>query len=119
MDLLHFLPAAAFGYLIFQIITHPESIIWQKLPPVKTRRVQVFPSIRLVVFNRTIHFHHWFNFAILLGFSAFASSSFLDHSVTRGILFGGMIQGLSVPASKSVYPPRKLIYRNSHIRRPV
>ncbi len=62
------------------------------------------------MFGRTIHFHHWFNFSVLLAISAFSNMGLLDHGITRGLLLGGVIQGLRLPKEH-----RKLIYKNSEL----
>lgn len=107
MEVLSLLPTTVLGYLTFRATSHPASRIRRRLPNVKLKRVQVFPVIRAQVFGRTIHLHHWFGFSLLLAISAFSNVSVLDHVVTRGLLLGGIIQGLTLPKGH-----RSLIYRD-------
>lgn len=107
MEVLSILPATALGYLTFKATSHPTSRIRRKLPNLKVKRVQVFPVLRFYLFGRVIHLHHWFSFSLLLIFSAFSNVAVLDHIVTRGLLLGGVIQGLRLPKGH-----RKIIYRD-------
>lgn len=106
MEYLSLVPATALGYLTFRATTHPHSRIRRKLPDIKVKRIQVFPVIRMRLFGRWVHFHHWVNFSVLLALSGFTSIGLLDHTFIRGILLGGIIQGLTIPR-----PYRKFIYR--------
>lgn len=112
MEYLSIVPATALGYLTFRATTHPNSRIRRKMPNVKVKRVQVFPVLRINVFGRWIHFHHWFNFSILLLLSFFMSLGILDLLVTKGILLGGIIQGLTLPKEH-----RKIIYKDFSLER--
>ncbi|MBI3103712.1 hypothetical protein HYZ05_02115 [Candidatus Daviesbacteria bacterium] len=97
MEILSIIPATVLGYATFRATTHPASRIRRKLPNFKVKRVQFFPVIRINMFGRAIHFHHWFNFSILLALSGITSVTVLDHMITRGLLIGGIIQGLTLP----------------------
>lgn len=97
MEYLSLLPATALGYLTLRATTHPNARIRKRLPNLKLKRVQVFPVLSIKLFGRTIHFHHWVNFSILLVLSGFTQIGILDHTITRGLLLGGVIQGLTLP----------------------
>jgi hypothetical protein len=97
MEHLSLLPATALGYITFRATTHPNARIRKKLPNLGYKRLQFFPIIRFKIFGRTMHFHHWMNFSILLALSGVTSVAFLDHILTRGLLLGGIIQGLTLP----------------------
>ncbi|MBI2018754.1 hypothetical protein HYS96_03570 [Candidatus Daviesbacteria bacterium] len=112
MEYLSIIPATALGFLTLKATTHPQSRIRQKLPNIKTRRVQVFPVIRFYFFGRVIHLHHWINFSILLILSIFVTGNILDYVVTKGLLLGGIIQGLSLPGEH-----RKIVYKDFSIDR--
>lgn len=112
MEALSLLPATALGYLTFKTTAHPTSRIRRKLPNFKVKRVQVFPVFRFYMFGRVIHLHHWFCFSILLILSIFISIGILDHIFTRGLLLGGIIQGLRLPKGH-----RNLIYRDFSLER--
>ncbi|MDO8489353.1 MAG: hypothetical protein Q7S42_04515, partial [Candidatus Omnitrophota bacterium] len=77
------------------------------MPNIKTKRVQVFPVLRIKVFGRVIHFHHWIYFSIILLVSFFVSLGVVDYIVTKGILLGGIIHGLTLPKEH-----RKIIYKD-------
>ncbi len=105
MEYLSIVPATALGYLTFRATTHPDARIRRKMPNFKYKRVQVFPVIRFHVFGRTIHFHHWFNFSVILALSGITSIAILDQVFAKGILLGGIIQGLTLPSGhRKVFP---------------
>lgn len=112
MEYLSLIPATALGYLTFRATAHPASRIRRRLPNIKIKRVQLFPVIRIYIFGRVFHLHHWFCFSILLAASAFISFSILDYMFTKGLLLGGIIQGLTLPKEH-----RKLVYRDFSIER--
>lgn len=112
MEYLSIIPATALGFLTLKATTHPQSRIRKKLPNIKTRRVQVFPVIRFYFFGRVIHLHHWINFSILLVLSIFITGNILDYVVTKGLLLGGIIQGLTLP-----HEHRKIVYKDFSIDR--
>ena len=97
MEYLSLLPATALGYLTFRATSHPNARIRKKLPNLKLKRVQVFPVITVNLFGKNFHLHHWVSFSILLAISGFTQIGILDHTVTRGLLLGGVIQGLTLP----------------------
>lgn len=103
MEYLSLVPATALGYLTLKATTHPDARLRKKLPNIKIRRIQLFPVIRVHAFGRVFHFHHWFNFSILLALSGVTSFAILDHIFTRGLLLGGIIQGLTLPDRRLIY----------------
>jgi hypothetical protein len=111
MDLLPIVITGALSYKVCNLMTHPKSKVWNTLPRVKVSRFNLFPSIRIEIKGRVIHFHHWFNYSVLLCISAFTANSFLDSPITRGFLMGGVVQGLSIPSA------RKLIYKEDWLRK--
>ncbi|MBU1000717.1 hypothetical protein KKE78_04975 [Patescibacteria group bacterium] len=82
------------------------------MPNIKTKRVQVFPVLRVKVFGKVIHFHHWISFSVILLVSFFVSLGVVDYIVTKGILFGGIIHGLTIPRKH-----RKIIYKDYTIEK--
>lgn len=107
MEYLSLVPITTLSYLTFKATTHPTAKIRQKLPNIKVKRVQVFPVIRVYIFGRVIHFHHWVSFSILLAFSTVHPVGILDLMFAKGILLGGIIHGLTLPKEH-----RKVIYRD-------
>src|SRR3989344_95985 len=73
MEILSILPATSLGYFTLKATTHPSSKIRKKMPNFKLRRLQFFPIIRINLFGRAIHFHHWMNFSLLLALSGVTS----------------------------------------------
>ncbi len=112
MEYLSLIPATALGYLTLRATTHPTAKIRRKLPNIKTRRVQVFPVLRIKLFGRVIHFHHWIMFSIILLLSFFLSLGIVDFMVTKGILLGGIIHGLTLPKEH-----RKIVYKDFSLER--
>ena len=112
MEILSLVPATALGYLTFRATTHPNARFRKKLPNFKVKRVQLFPVLRIFIFGRVFHFHHWVNCSILLLVSAFTSFAILDALFTRGLLLGGIIQGLTLPKGH-----RRPIYRDFSLER--
>lgn len=110
MEYLSIVPATALGYLTFKAATHPEAKLRKKMPEIKIKMVQLFPVIRVQAFGRVFHFHHWFNFSLLLALSGVTSFAILDHIFTRGVLIGGIIQGLTLPDKQLIY--KKLAQNN-------
>lgn len=108
MEYLSLIPATALGYLASRTITDPaKSRIRRKMPNIKIKRVQVFPVLRIKIFGRVIHLHHWIYFSIILLVSFFVSLGIIDYIVTKGIIFGAIIHGLTVPRRH-----RKIIYKD-------
>jgi hypothetical protein len=95
--------AVIVGFIVLQLVTHPtKSRIRKSMPDIKTKRFQFFPVLRVRFMGRSYHFHHWFNFSVLLALSAFMSSSFLDSAITRGFLVGGVLQGLTAKMERNI-----------------
>jgi len=97
MELVYAFLSSIAGYLTFRFTSHPNSRIHKKLPQIKLKNIQIFPSIRITIRGRIIHFHHWFSFTILLCISIFVTGGILDSWLTRGFLLGGVFQGLRFP----------------------
>lgn len=112
MEYLSLLPATALGYLASRTISHPTSRIRRKLPNIKTKRVQFFPVLRFKILGRVIHLHHWIYYSVILIVSFFVSLGVLDFIVTKGVLLGSIIHGLTVPKKH-----RKIIYKNHTLER--
>lgn len=88
---------ALIGYHISNLISKPESRVNKKLPRIKIKNIELLPSLKIEIKGRIIHFHHWFNFTILLCISIFVTDSFLSSWIARGFLIGGTFQGLRFP----------------------
>ncbi len=112
MEYLSLIPATALGYLTLRVTTHPNARIRRKLPNIKKGGIQVFPVLRFKIFGRVIHIHHWISFSILLILSFFMTTGILDFMVTKGLLLGGIIQGLNMPKEH-----RRIIYKDFSVDR--
>lgn len=85
------------GYLSSKLICTPGSRINRRLPKVKTKNVQILPSVKIIIRGRIIHLHHWFYYTILLCVSIFVSGGILDSWVARSFIVGIIAQGLRFP----------------------
>ena len=112
MEILSIVPATALGYLTLRATTHPNSRLRKKLPNIKTKRFQVFPVIRVQLFGRVFHLHHWFSFSLILIMTNFLPLGFLESTFSKGVLLGGIIQGLRLPKGH-----KNIIYRDFSVAR--
>ena len=112
MEYLSLIPATALGYLASRTVTHPTNRIRRKMPNIKTGRVQVWPVLRFKAFGRVIHLHHWIYLSVILLVSFFVSLGIVDYIVTKGVIFGTIIHGLTVPKKY-----RKIVYKNQTIEK--
>ncbi len=112
MEYLSLLPATALGYLTLKATSHPTSRFRRKLPNVKVKRLQIFPVLRVFMFGRVIHLHHWVSFSIILVISSFISFGIFDYMFTKGLLLGGIIQGLRLPKEH-----RTIVYKDFSLER--
>lgn len=92
------------GYATLKFTSHPNSTFRNKLPELKLKWFQFCPTIKVFIFGRTIHFHHWLNLAAILLISIFVTGGILGLLITKGFLVGGILQGLSLPqATRFIY----------------
>jgi hypothetical protein len=97
MEVINVFMASFLGFVTFHLTHSEKGRIGKKLPEIKVSRIQFSPSIKLELMGRTIWFHHWFNFTILIIISLFVTNAFLDSAIIRSFLAGGILQGLSLP----------------------
>lgn len=96
MHVFYFLLALIAGFIICDIVTHPERRLRRKGGRIRIGPVQIYPTLRISIRRRTIWFHHWFNFLVLLIISTFfVSGGILGYTVVKGFLAGGVLQGLT------------------------
>jgi len=105
LQVLNFLLASIVGYIFVYFYSHPKSFIHRKLPKLKIKSFQFFPSMTITISGKVIHLHHWLGFSIILVVSIFVNSGILSLLFTKGLLSGGIIQGVFTPKSF------KLIYK--------
>lgn len=110
MEILPVIISGVVSYKLCDLLTNPKSKIWNGFPRVKSKRIDFFPSVRVKIKGRVVHFHHWFNYSLLLGISVFVTGGMLDSWIVRGLLMGGVVQGLATPSA------RKLIYKEEWLQ---
>lgn len=94
-----FLTASILGFIAFYILSHPKSVIHRKLPKLKIKGIQLLPSMTITIAGKIYHFHHWLSFSIILVVSIFLDSGILGTLFAKGVLSGGIIQGIFTPRS--------------------
>jgi hypothetical protein len=96
-SILVFSGSGAIGYFLFNVLSHPNSRVKNRIPHVKLKWVQLTPNIRIYARGRVIIMHHWMNLSIILVISILVNQGFLDLLSTKGILLGGIVQGFTYP----------------------
>lgn len=105
-DIMQLFASGTAGFSLFFLTSHPRSPLRRRLPTKKVGKIHVLPSIRMTVRNKDIHFHHWFNLAVLYLILLGTSSKFVQHEVLQGFLLGGIVQGLTFKdCFRIVHPP--------------
>lgn len=97
-----FIVSAIVGFIVLDYITHPHSAFNKKLPKISLKFLQISPWMQLRVKGRIIHIHHWMNLSLLLVISLTIGGGILDATYTKGILLGGIIQGLTLGDWKKI-----------------
>jgi len=95
MNIAIFLLYSIIGFFTNKHLTHPHSSLHNKLPYIKIKFIQISPHIKLNVFGRTIHFHHWLNYGIILIISFTFSHGLLETYTAKGLLVGSIVQGFT------------------------
>lgn len=94
------------GYFVSHLLSHPSSKVKHKLPHIQIKWVQILPNIRIHAKGRVILLHHWMNLTIVFVISIIVNQGFLDLLSTKGIIVGGIIQGLTYPDWKKIMEKR-------------
>lgn len=109
MDLLTFLPATFLGFTLCKYLSDERSSkIARKIPRLRLWRLELSPSIRVFVRGRVVHLHHWVSLSLILSITFFVNMGLLDYVFTKGLMVGGIVQGLTFPDFKQI------IYRLDH-----
>ena len=95
--------ALMFTSVLSFLIYNLHSRLYKRLPILKIRSFEFFPSIRIYVRGKVIHLHHWLGFSIILVVSIVLEGGFLDSAYTKGFLLGGIFQGVSMPVWKRIF----------------
>ncbi|MBU0569220.1 hypothetical protein KKB40_00370 [Patescibacteria group bacterium] len=87
-----FVLSFGFSFVFYLIYSH----YYHRLPKLKCRWIELFPSIKIYISGRIIHLHHWFSFLIILTVSIIIDKGILASTFAKGFLSGGIIQGVSL-----------------------
>ena len=86
--------ALLFSSVLSFLFYNTHSKFYRRLPILKIKSFEFFPSIRIYVRGKIIHLHHWLGFSIILVVSIVLEGGFLDSAYTKGFLLGGIFQGI-------------------------
>ncbi len=101
---LAFVLSSFVGFLVFYLLSHPNSRVHHKLPKIQIKWLELLPSVRITISGKVFHIHHWFGFSIILVISILIDTGILGSVFTKGFLAGGIVQGIFTPHSgKLVY----------------
>lgn len=104
MDFFTFTLSSVASFFTFNFLTGRKYRIFNNLPKLRIKFLQLFPSIKIFIRGRTIHLHHWFNLSIILVITIIINAGVLDTLFARGIILGGLVQGFTFNDwSKIVY----------------
>ena len=92
-QILSFMLAFILSFVFYHIYSYNS----HRLPKVKYRRLELFPSIKIHISGRIVHLHHWFSFLIILTISVIIDKGILTSTLTQGFLAGGIVQGVGLP----------------------
>lgn len=101
-EFLPYIPSALASFVSFHTLRYPNGKLGKKLPEVKIKNVQITPSIKIHFRKRTVWLHHWVNCAILLAIAIPVNNGILDATVTKGLLIGGILQGLTFKDARRI-----------------
>ena len=82
------------SFSVLHYTTHPRSRVNKRIPSLKLFNFQVAPRINLAFKQRVIHLHHWLLLSPLFAFSQTGDHGLMSAGVIKGVLIGGIIQGL-------------------------
>lgn len=105
-ELLPYIPPALASFISFHSLRYPNGKLGKKLPNLKIKNIEFTPSIKIHFKSKTIHLHHWVNCAIFLVITVPINQGILDATVVKGLLVGGVLQGLTFKDAK------RIIYSN-------
>lgn len=103
VDVVTFLPGTLLGFVTFKYLSDDKKhIIAKSVPKIMFWRIEFLPCFKIYTNKHIVHLHHWLLFSFMMLTTFFTSWTFLDHLFTRGVMLGGIIQGLSFPDWKQV-----------------
>lgn len=90
------------AFVLSFVFYHIYSYNSHRLPKIKCRWFELFPSIKIHISGRVIHLHHWFSFLIILTVSIIIDKGILASELAKGFLTGGIVQGVSLADRKII-----------------
>ena len=85
-----FLPAFLGSFLLYRLYSRN----YKRLPRLKIRRIEIFPSLKIYGSVKIIHFHHWLDFSILLLIIIVFGGGIFDSIFIKGLLSGPILEGI-------------------------
>lgn len=109
---LTFIISIVIGYFLFLYLSHPEKKK-DKLPKISIGNLDLSPNIRVHIGSKTYWFHHWFLLSLLIGIPIIVQEDFQMPMIIKGVIVGGILQGLRYPDRfKFRYPRLKETIKN-------
>lgn len=93
------------GYVVFLYLSHPEKKK-HKVPKIGLWNIEFMPNFRVHIKSKTYHFHHWFVLALVILIPIILRDDFQYPMVFKGIVVGGILQGLRYPNKFKFRYPR-------------
>ena len=100
-----FVISAILGYFSFYYLSHPERKK-HRVPKIGVWNIEFLPNFRLHIGSKTYHLHHWFLFALIILLPILLREDFSYPMVFKGVLVGGILQGLTYPNKFKFRYPR-------------
>lgn len=91
-----------FGYQVAKKVSTPQTKILNRLPVIRIKFIQLTPNFKIHFRGKIIHIRHWIYLSIILIFSYKIDNGFFASSFLRGVLAGGVVQGLTFPDWKKI-----------------
>jgi hypothetical protein len=108
MNVLFFFCSILLGYVINRSLSKDGHRIKKRLPFIKIKFIQFCPNVKIHVGNKYIWVHHWITYSIVLIITLTLNVGVLDTLITKGVLVGGILQGLTFPDWKNVVINKKV-----------
>jgi hypothetical protein len=100
-----FIVSIVVGYFFFLYLSHPGKKK-HRLPKIGVWNIEILPNFRIHLGSKTYHFHHWFILALIILIPFLLTEKFIYPTVFKGIIVGGILQGLRYPNKFKFRYPR-------------
>jgi hypothetical protein len=90
------------GYLLNRSISKSGGKINKRLPHIRIKFLQIGPVLKIHFKNRSLHIHHWITYSLILIVTFTTNTYILDTLFSKGLLVGGILQGLTFPDWKNI-----------------